>query len=104
MGKFTKRQDVKDQKKLAVGRIIILLKKADTVYSENQSLAKRYCTLARKIAMKSRVRIPRELKRRICKNCYTFLVPGKNCRIRSKEGHMVYLCKECNHIARYKYK
>ena len=99
-----KRQDIKDQKKIAKQRIIFLFEKADEVYSENQGLAKRYCTLARKIAMKSRVRIPRELKRRICKNCYTFLVPGKNCRIRSKEGHMVYLCKECKHITRYRYK
>ncbi len=52
---------------------------------------------------KKRVRIPKSIKRFICKRCKTLLIPGKNLRVRLKDAHLVYKCKECNFIMRYPY-
>jgi ribonuclease P protein subunit RPR2 len=53
---------------------------------------------ARKIAMAARIYLPVSIKRRICKNCNTLLVPGENCRVRIKprrEPHVVTTCLVC---------
>jgi ribonuclease P protein subunit RPR2 len=92
------------QKKIAKERIEILMKKAEEVFPKNKSLANRYVTLARKIAMKVNVRFPRELKRKFCKHCYKFIVPGVNARVRTKDGKVVYYCLECKKFTRIPYK
>lgn len=89
------------QKEIAKERISILFREA-----KNPERAKRYVRLARKIAMHYRVRIPRELKRKYCKNCNSLLVPGQNCRIRlSQRGtpRIILTCMECSHIMRFPY-
>lgn len=87
-------------KKLALQRIEHLFKQAEQMFSKNKKLANRYVELARKIAMKARLRIPRELKRRFCKHCYSFLMPGTNARIRTREGKVVIYCLECKKYTR----
>ena len=91
------------QTKIAKERIGILLKKADEVFDENKGLANRYVTLARKIAMKFKVRIPSELKRKFCPHCYRFLRPGVNLRVRLTESRIVYYCLECKRFWRMPY-
>lgn len=90
--------------KIAKERISILFKEAGSAFSKDKKLAHRYVTLARKIAMKYKVRIPRELKRKYCKHCYRFLMPGKNCRVRNKDGGTVYYCLECKRYMRFPYR
>jgi ribonuclease P protein subunit RPR2 len=87
--------------KTAKERISHLFKEAEKAYSEDSSLSNRYVELARKIAMKYNIRIPKDLKRRFCKHCYTFLMPGKNLRVRNQEGKIVYCCLECKKYMRY---
>jgi RNase P subunit RPR2 len=58
---------------------------------------------ARNLAMKHRMRLPREHKRRFCKHCYSYLIPGKNCRVRTQGEHVVYTCQECNKFMRFPY-
>ncbi len=65
------------------------------------SRSERYVSLARKIGMRHRVNIPSELKRYMCKKCGSFLVPGKNSRIRLKGGCIIVTCLECGAIKRY---
>ena len=90
----------KKQKELANERIINLFKEAEASFSDNPSLSNRYVTLARKISMKVKVRIPSELKRKFCKHCYKFLMPGKNNRVRTRDGKLISYCLECKKYTR----
>ncbi|MFQ6088537.1 MAG: ribonuclease P protein component 4 [Candidatus Methanofastidiosia archaeon] len=55
----------------------------------------RYVELIRRISMRCRVRIPKEVKRRYCKHCHKFLHPQKNSRVRTRKGKLVIKCLEC---------
>jgi len=88
------------QKEIAKERIVRLFQQAEKVFHSNQGLANRYVTLARKIAMKVKVRIPQEYKRRFCKHCYKYLQPGVNSRVRTREGKVVISCFECKKFMR----
>ena len=81
----------------------------DALFSEagktrNRRLSDRYAYLARRISMKTKTKLPLKFKRRICKNCHKFLVPGENCRIRLSRGRVVYCCLNCRHFMRFPYK
>lgn len=91
----------KEMKQIAKERIKYLFKQAKEAFNKNPAVSNRYVTLARKISMKYKVPIPRELKRRFCKHCYKYLVPGKNCRIRTKNGKVVYYCQNCKKYMRF---
>ncbi len=92
------------QVNIAKERIQELFRQADEVFDEDPKLADRYVELARKISMKIKVRIPSNLKRKFCKHCYCFLKPGKNCRVRTHEGKVVYYCQKCKKFMRFPYK
>jgi ribonuclease P protein subunit RPR2 len=88
------------QKEIAKERVKILFQQAEEVFSRNKSLAHRYVTLARKVAMKVKIRIPIELKRKYCKHCYKFMMPGVNSRIRTRDGKVIISCLECKKFTR----
>ncbi|MFH1276449.1 MAG: ribonuclease P protein component 4 [Candidatus Woesearchaeota archaeon] len=88
------------QKEIANERIRKLFAEAEKVFSSDQKLAHRYVTLARKIAMKTKIMIPSELKRKFCKHCYKFLMPGVNSRVRKRVGKIVISCLECKKFTR----
>ena len=92
------------QKKLALNEIDSLFKQAREVFDKKPELANKYVQKARKTALKYKVKLPLQLKRSICKNCYGFLVPGKNLRVRTHKGHMVYCCLKCKGFMRIGYK
>lgn len=57
----------------------------------------------------TRVRMPRIMKRSICKNCYLPLIPGLTSTIRFRSqsrrfSYKVVKCKACGFIHRYPYK
>ncbi len=88
------------QQKIALERIKILFKEADQVFKEDPKLANRYVKLARKLAMKINIRLDKNLKRKFCKYCYSFLKPGINCRIRTRENKLIYYCFNCKNYTR----
>ena len=88
------------QKEIAKERIKTLFEQAADQFPKNKSLANRYVTLARKIAMKVRMRIPQVYKRRFCKHCYKYLQPGVNSRVRTRDGKVIISCFECNKFTR----
>ena len=92
------------QQKIALERINILFNEAKNMFNEEPKLSDRYVQLARRIAMKYKVKIPHKFKRRFCKHCHSYLVPGKNLRVRTHKGHMVYYCLNCKHFMRFGYK
>ncbi|MBN2142218.1 ribonuclease P [Candidatus Woesearchaeota archaeon] len=92
------------EKLVAKERIEVLFSLAAEAFWKSRSLCNRYVSLARKIAMKYKVSIRPELKRRFCKHCYKYLMPGVNVRVRTTEGHVTYYCLECKKFMRFPYK
>ncbi|MDW8035227.1 MAG: ribonuclease P [Candidatus Korarchaeum sp.] len=94
------------EKEIASQRVKRLLKLADEIYREDKNLAIAYGDLARRIAMRSRVRVPKEWRWRFCKHCKKLLYPGINMsvRVRSKRmSHLVLRCSECGMVSRLPY-
>lgn len=90
-------------REIAKERIEILFNQAEKEFKNHPARSHRYVELARKLSMKYQVRISRKWRRRFCHKCYKFLVPGVNCRIRTRpkrEKHLVIKCLECGNIMR----
>ena len=102
MKKYTRNKS--DHKRIARERIEELFRQADIIFRKDQSMSDRYVELARKMAMKYKVRIPSELKRRFCSHCHSFLVPGVNARVRTNKGKVVYYCLKCKRFSRVSYR
>ena len=89
---------------IAIERIQELFNQAELRFKKSPELANRYVYIARKIAMKFKVKIPKELKRRFCKHCYNYMVPSVNCRVRLTQKKVVYSCLNCKKFMRFPYK
>ncbi|GAA0279277.1 ribonuclease P protein component 4 [Halobacterium noricense] len=64
--------------------------------------AREYVRLARRLAERNRLTLPREFRRFTCDACDAYLIPGRNARVRTQDGHVVVTC-DCGHQARYPY-
>jgi ribonuclease P protein subunit RPR2 len=87
-------------------RIDILLHQAKENLAKDTELSRRYVGLAKKISKRTKIRIPRERKHYLCKNCGQLLVPGKNARIRLRPANsrIIISCLDCGAIRRYPYR
>ena len=101
MSKYHKNKKAKE-KEIAKERVTELFKQAGL--AKTKSLSNRYVTIARKISMKFKVRIPLELKRKFCKHCYSYFRLGTTVRIRLHKGHKNYFCMKCEKFTRIPYK
>jgi ribonuclease P protein subunit RPR2 len=88
-------------KKIARERIAILFVLARAAFATHPELSNRYVELARKIAMRQRIRIDREFRREFCRHCSSFLVPGNTSRVRVQGGNVVVTCLYCRQRRRY---
>ncbi len=86
---------------IAKARIKFLFKEAKDTFKENSKLSDKYVKIARRIAMKYKIRLPSEFKKRFCKHCHKYLVPSVNCRIRLHKHRLIYYCLSCKHFMRY---
>ena len=88
---------------IARERIDILLKQAKETLPKDPDLSTRYVELARKISMRTKVRIPKEKKHYLCKNCGQPLVLGKNARVRVRpeNSRIIITCLNCGALRRY---
>ncbi len=82
-----------------------LLALAKKTVKQNPERAKKYVSLARKIAMRNRVPLGRKRKLLFCQKCGAPWIAGYNLkvRIRSREGKIAYICA-CGHERKVKYK
>jgi ribonuclease P protein subunit RPR2 len=95
-------------KDIALERMEILLKLGiEAVERGDYELAKRYGELIRRISMRTRVKLPKEIKRWICKHCHIVMVPGFNARVRTRRDgkalRVVTKCLSCGWIHRYQF-
>lgn len=88
---------------IAQERMDILFNRAEKEYDEHPERSHRYVELARNISKKHNTAIPDAWKRRYCKNCYKFLVPGRNCTVRLINENINIFCDECGHVTRIPY-
>ncbi len=85
-------------KRIAMERVHILFRLAKEAINKEPRLAQRYVDVARRIAMRTRLRLPVEYRRLVCRHCKSFIYPGVNCRVRVKqrrEPHVVITCLNC---------
>jgi len=91
-------------KQNALERIHALFRLAKETIHENPEQAQRYVCIARRISMATKVRLPKEYRRQICKRCKKFILPGINCRVRiqqHREPHIVVTCFLCGGHTRF---
>ena len=89
------------QVKIAKRRISFLFRLAKEHFREDSKLSDKYVKMARRIAMKYKIRLPSQFKKRVCKNCHRYLVPGVNCRVRLHKHRLIYYCFGCKHYMRH---
>lgn len=88
--------------KIAFQRCATLLELSREMFAKDKALAKRYVSLARKIAMRHRLKLG---ARDFCKKCSTPFMPGVTLKVRlkPKEKIIAYICLECGAKKRFKY-
>ena len=64
----------------------------------DESLAKKYISLALQIRRHYKIRNKDKRLGFLCKKCHVMLVPGMTCTIRviGKEGKIIYKCNKCS--------
>ncbi len=92
------------QRRIARERIDRLLHLAQAEISAKPERSLRYVRLARAIAMKCRLRMPRRWRRMICKRCECLLIPGKTSRVRLRGSRLNVTCASCGKVHRYPYR
>lgn len=92
-------------KEIAMERILKLLGFAEENAKARPDRSKRYVELARKISTRYTVPIPQNLKKKFCKACNAFWVPGKNLKVRAnaRTKSIDYVCLECGERRRHGY-
>ncbi len=100
-----KKLSYKQKQRLKItGCIQNLFSKAERIKNRDQIFTSQCVHLARKLSSKAKVPIPRELKRRFCKYCDTYFIPGRNYRVRTTGKTITYTCKSCGKWTRVGYK
>jgi len=88
---------------IAQQRIRILYQQAKHVYPRDPDLSRRYTRLLKRVSERTRTRLPQEIRRGICRNCDTVLIPGVNSHTRvrqRREPHVSVTCHTCGHVHR----
>jgi ribonuclease P protein subunit RPR2 len=90
-------------KQIALKRVQTLFQLAKEEVHKNPEQTQRYVEIARRIAMRTRLRLPKEYRQLVCRKCKSFILPGVNCRVRiqqRREPHIVVTCLNCGGYSR----
>ena len=99
-----KRDRQSGDKRLAMARIKLLWKQALEIAKTDPDGARTRMQVASRVAQRVRIKVPREIKRKICQRCGTVLIPGESCRVRMRNNrlkHLTVTCIACGNITRY---
>jgi ribonuclease P protein subunit RPR2 len=99
-----KRPRQSEAKRLARARIKLLWKQASEITKTDPEGAQQRMQVAFRVAQKVRIKVPQDIKRKICRRCGIVLVPGENCRVRirnNRSKHLTVTCIACGNITRY---
>ncbi len=84
-----------DVKGIARERILELFKQAEDQFNKHSERSNKYVKMALRLAAKSGIRMPKKVRRSYCRNCKSYLVSGKNSKIRTRNGKLVVSCLVC---------
>ena len=87
-------------KKIALERIEILFEQAYR-NRDNPVLTNRYVSLAREIAMRQRLRMPKAFRHMFCQVCHAYFIAWKNYRVRIQHSKVSCTCGVCGAVTRY---
>ena len=87
------------ERKIAKERIRILFEMMERMKDEDYDLARRYVELARRIAMKYRLKLPKRYKLLFCKKCLYPYKEGKF-RVRVRKSRVIITCLNCGYERR----
>ena len=91
----------KERRSIAKERIRILISESEkAVASGERELSDRYGSLARRIAMRYKVGLPKGMKMLYCKRCNSY-TGGSGSRVRFNKWRVVRTCLSCNDIYRH---
>lgn len=76
---------------------------SEAVARGEEDRAREYVRLARRIAERHQLSLPRTFRRFTCSRCDVYLRPGVNARVRTQDGHVVITC-DCGEHARFPYR
>jgi ribonuclease P protein subunit RPR2 len=88
-------------KEVAHERVEVLI--AGALAEKDPELAGRQAALAKRIAMRHRLRLPYRTRQLYCKNCKAFIVPGRTSRTRTGRSRIKAIritCNKCGHTYR----
>ncbi len=94
----------REQQELAERAVDKYFKAAERFFKEDKETANDCAREARRVAMKFKVRIPSKYKRRFCKKCLSYLVPGVNCRVRLHKKNVITYCFKCKNVMKVGYR
>ncbi len=89
------------EKVKAKERIAEYFGRAEKLAKSNEQLSTKYVKKAKGLAMHFNIKMPRGLRKKFCRKCFSYLTPGSS-RIRIKRGFVVIKCLNCDTISRYK--
>ena len=89
------------QQETAMERIMLLFGSAEREFRQRPDRSRRYMELAARLAMRYNVRLPQSLKRKFCKECYMYMVPGASCMVRFSKGNNIITCSFCGNKITY---
>jgi ribonuclease P protein subunit RPR2 len=87
-------------RKIAIERVRLLIDYALQEALYDDVLANYQAKLAKKIAMRMRLRLPYEIRQLYCKKCKEFILPGISSRIRMGRSRIKAIritCLKCGH-------
>jgi len=91
----------RDITEIASERIRILFERAAGAAGEKDpASSKRYVFLARALSMRYNIHLEPAHRRLFCKKCGSYLVPGRNLRVRLRPGLTVTTCLDCGSVSR----
>jgi ribonuclease P protein subunit RPR2 len=93
------------QRETALERIRSLFEQAEHESREHPERSKRYMEMALRLSTRYNVRLPPGLRRRVCRSCHAYLVPGRNSTVRTSPSRKAVLvtCRECGRVHRHPY-
>jgi RNase P subunit RPR2 len=80
-----------------------LIKELFAKASKDEKNADDYVRKARNLSMKINAPLSSEHKRRICKHCKIHF-NSKNSRVRTRDGMLIYYCRECKKYSKFGFK
>jgi ribonuclease P protein subunit RPR2 len=90
-------------KKTGLDRIERLFELAERDFDSHPERAHRNVQLARKIATRYNIRMPKRFRTMFCRKCYKYLSPNINCRVKKSGSLLTIKCLECGALTKHTY-